>query len=88
MSHDEPSQTLRVRDNGRGIDNFQKLLTFHESGWQEPIAQQEHAFGIGFDLAPEKRIPCRAMKLARRIEECKRDRGRSTRSNTSWKRCG
>lgn len=48
LSHDEPGQTLRVRDNGHGIDDFQKLLTFHESGWDEPTQHQEKAFGIGF----------------------------------------
>lgn len=48
LSHDEPSQTLRVRDNGRGIEDFQKLLTIHESGWDEPLQQQETAFGVGF----------------------------------------
>lgn len=48
LSHDEEGKTLRVRDNGRGIDDFQKLLTFHESGWDEPLQQQEKAFGVGF----------------------------------------
>lgn len=48
VSHDERCRTLRVRDNGRGIDDFQKLLTFHESGWDEPLQQQERPFGVGF----------------------------------------
>lgn len=48
VSHDEPSRTLRVRDNGRGLDDFQKLLTIHDSGWDIDLQQQEHAFGVGF----------------------------------------
>lgn len=48
LSHDESSRTLRVRDNGSGIDDFQKLLTFHESGWEDAVKQQEQPFGVGF----------------------------------------
>lgn len=48
VSHDEPSRTLRVRDNGRGLGDFQKLLTFHESGWDQDLQRQEQPFGVGF----------------------------------------
>lgn len=39
---------LRVQDDGHGIEDFQKLLSFHESGWDEGTTEQEHPFGIGF----------------------------------------
>lgn len=48
VHYDHGKQVLRVCDNGRGIEDFQKLLTFHESGWGEDLAAQEHPFGIGF----------------------------------------
>ena len=40
--------TLVVVDNGTGIDDFQKLLTLSESGWDEDLVVREHAFGQGF----------------------------------------
>lgn len=48
VSYDHAQQLLRVADDGQGIDDFQKLLTFHESGWGETLAAQEFPFGIGF----------------------------------------
>jgi hypothetical protein len=41
-------QILCVSDNGGGIDDFQKLLSFHESGWDADTCAQERPFGIGF----------------------------------------
>jgi len=40
--------TLVVVDNGKGIDDFQKLLTLSESGWDAEMVVREHAFGQGF----------------------------------------
>src|SRR6476620_10551678 len=40
--------TLVVVDNGKGIDDFQKLLTLSESGWDAETVVREHAFGKGF----------------------------------------
>ena len=48
IDHDAETRTLTVRDNGRGIDDFQKLLTFNESGWDAPTCDAENPFGIGF----------------------------------------
>jgi hypothetical protein len=48
IDHDAEARTLTVRDNGRGIDDFQKLLTFNESGWDEPTCDAENPFGVGF----------------------------------------
>jgi len=39
---------LTIIDNGTGVDDFQKMLTIAESGWDEKIAREEHAFGMGF----------------------------------------
>jgi hypothetical protein len=48
IHHDPAQQRLCVVDNGRGVEDFQKLLTFHESGWGESLVEQEHPFGVGF----------------------------------------
>lgn len=39
---------LRIHDDGQGIGDFQKLLSFHESGWDDATVALEHPFGIGF----------------------------------------
>ena len=46
--YDATTQVLCVRDDGRGLDDFQKLLSFHESGWDEATQAEERPFGIGF----------------------------------------
>jgi hypothetical protein len=43
----EVIQPLRVIDDGCGTDNFQNLLSLHESGWDEQLANSEGAFGMG-----------------------------------------
>jgi hypothetical protein len=48
IDHDAEARTLTVRDNGCGIDDFQKLLTLNESGWDEPTCDAENPFGVGF----------------------------------------
>ena len=48
VDHDADSGVLRVGDDGHGVEDFQKLLSFHESGWDEGTVVQEHPFGIGF----------------------------------------
>jgi hypothetical protein len=48
ITHDAAAQVLSVRDNGCGLDDFQKLLSFHESGWDAPTQAQERPFGVGF----------------------------------------
>ncbi|MEO8155402.1 MAG: ATP-binding protein [Rhizobacter sp.] len=48
ITHDVLTQRLRVTDDGHGIADFQKLLTFNESGWDEATTDQERPFGIGF----------------------------------------
>ncbi len=48
IEHDPPSKVLTVQDDGHGLDDFQKLLSFHESGWDADTCTREHPFGIGF----------------------------------------
>lgn len=48
IAYDEARAVLTVCDDGCGIDDFQKLLTLHESGWQPGLVEAENAFGVGF----------------------------------------
>jgi hypothetical protein len=42
-----------VRDDGRGIDDFAKLLDLGGSGWEDKLEQSEDPAGVGlFCLAP------------------------------------
>jgi len=42
------TQTLRVIDDGCGIDSIETLLTVAESGWDAEVMAHDHPFGIGF----------------------------------------
>jgi hypothetical protein len=48
VDYDLTAETLTVRDDGCGIEDFQKLFTFGESGWDESLVASETAFGLGF----------------------------------------
>lgn len=48
ISYDDASKRLVVADNGTGIEDFQSLLHFNASGWNESTTQAEHPFGLGF----------------------------------------
>lgn len=48
VDYDADTKVLTVQDDGRGVDNFQKLLSFHESGWDAATQAEEHPFGVGF----------------------------------------
>jgi hypothetical protein len=48
IHYDATAQVLSVHDNGRGLDDFQKLLSLHESGWDESTCAEEQPFGVGF----------------------------------------
>ena len=39
---------LTIRDDGRGLNDFQHLLTFGGSGWSEGLQEREHSAGMGF----------------------------------------
>ena len=46
---------VAVRDNGRGIEDFAKLLDLAGSGWEEPLESSEDPAGVGlFCLAPRE----------------------------------
>jgi hypothetical protein len=47
IHYDATTQVLRVEDDGRGLDDFQKLLSFHESGWDAATSAEERPF-VGF----------------------------------------
>ena len=48
VHYDAPSKVLQVKDDGGGIDDLQKLLSFNESGWDASTCAEEQPFGIGF----------------------------------------
>lgn len=48
VDHDPAAQSLVVEDDGCGLDDFQKLLTFNESGWDAATRDAEQPFGVGF----------------------------------------
>lgn len=48
IRYDAVSQILHVTDDGRGVDDFQKLLSFNESGWDASTCAEERPFGVGF----------------------------------------
>ncbi|WP_198321068.1 ATP-binding protein [Azohydromonas aeria] len=68
IDFDEMSGRLRVSDDGCGIEDFQTLLTFHESGWDEATRQEESPFGIGFSRCLYAATRCVVMSRGRRID--------------------
>lgn len=48
IDYDDTTGTLQVSDNGAGIEDFQVLLSLHESGWPPALRDTEQAFGVGF----------------------------------------
>ncbi|MCK6392687.1 ATP-binding protein [Zoogloea sp.] len=68
VSHDPASQTLRVIDDGHGIDDFSKLLTFNESGWNEAVQAEEHPFGAGFSRCLYASARCIVTSRGKRID--------------------
>ncbi|MBN2270505.1 MAG: hypothetical protein JXN61_07820, partial [Sedimentisphaerales bacterium] len=50
---------VSVRDNGSGIDDFQKLLDLGDSDWDQAMEEAEDPAGVGvFCLAPRKVTIC------------------------------
>lgn len=39
---------LTIKDDGCGIDDFEKLFVMSESGWSEKVSNTEGSFGLGF----------------------------------------
>lgn len=54
---------VTVRDNGSGIDDFQKLLDLGDSDWDQAMEEAEDPAGVGvFCLAPRKVTICSKQK--------------------------
>jgi len=68
VSHDPVSRTLRVIDDGQGIEDFSKLLTFNESGWDEALYAEEHPFGAGFSRCLYASTRCIVTSRGKRID--------------------
>lgn len=68
VQYDEVTQVLRVEDDGHGIADFQKLLTFNESGWDQATAAEERPFGIGFSKCLYASIRCIVCSLGQSID--------------------
>jgi hypothetical protein len=66
--YDEASKVLRVIDDGCGIEDFQKLLTFNESGWDEDTCHEERPFGIGFSKCLYSASRCVVSSRGRKID--------------------
>ena len=66
--YDEASRILRVIDDGCGIEDFQKLLTFNESGWNEGTCQEERPFGIGFSKCLYSASRCIVSSRSQKID--------------------
>ena len=68
IEFDEEARRLVVTDDGSGIDNFQSLLNFNESAWDESTVLTERPFGLGFSKclysASKVHITSRGQSLA------------------------
>ncbi len=67
VEYDAASETLMVRDDGGGIDDFQKLFTFGESGWDDTTVANETAFGLGFTKSLYAAKTCTVLSKGRAI---------------------
>lgn len=68
IAYDETSGMLRVVDDGCGITDFQKLLTFNESGWDKDTCDEERPFGIGFSKCLYSASRCIVASRNRKID--------------------
>lgn len=68
IEYDEKFKILRVIDDGCGIADFQKLLTFNESGWNAATCIEERPFGIGFSKCLYSASRCIVESCGRKID--------------------
>jgi hypothetical protein len=68
IAYDEASGVLRIADDGCGITDFQKLLTFNESGWDKDTRDEERPFGIGFSKCLYSASRCIVASRNRKID--------------------
>ena len=67
VEYDAKAETLMVRDDGCGIEDFQTLFTFGESGWDESLVASETAFGLGFTKSLYAAKTCTVLSRGRAI---------------------
>lgn len=48
ISYNEEDNTLVIADNGKGVSDFENLITLSESGWGSETTENESPFGMGF----------------------------------------
>ena len=46
--YSKENNTLEISDSGRGIEDFQNLVSIAESGWDQSIIERDAPFGMGF----------------------------------------
>lgn len=68
VHYDASTQVLVVQDDGCGLDDFQKLLSFHESGWDAATHVEEHPFGVGFSKCLYATTRCIVASRHRRVD--------------------
>lgn len=68
IDHDPQARILTVQDDGHGLDDFQKLLSFHESGWDADTCTQERPFGVGFSKCLYAASRCVVASGRRRVD--------------------
>lgn len=66
--YDDSTKVLRIIDDGCGIQDFQKLLTFNESGWNENTHRDERPFGIGFSKCLYSASRCIVVSHGQRVD--------------------
>lgn len=68
VHYDATARLLQVQDDGGGLDDFQKLLSFHESGWNATISAEEHPFGVGFSKCLYAATRCVVTSYHQRVD--------------------
>lgn len=67
IEFDPVARYLRVQDDGGGIDDFQTLLSLHESGWDAATCAEEQPFGVGFSQCLYTATRCIVTSGGRRV---------------------
>jgi len=68
IRYDAATQVLSVHDDGCGLEDFQKLLSFHESGWDAATAAEERPFGVGFSKCLYAATRCVVTSVGQRVD--------------------
>ncbi len=68
IEYDPGTRVLCVADDGIGIEDFQRLLTLHASGWSEPTLSEERPFGVGFSKCLYAADRCIVRSRGQRID--------------------